>query len=328
MDLAQQLHSRIRESFATAADGRRFVHIRAVAEWLLAPERDHARRIDLIYSALNPDVQSDAVFVIPDVQAKVKLFCILYEIGCVNMFSFFSCHTILDAQLPLSHGTLKRLAESDVSESLKSRAEVFFDAQWSYCPATFEIGCSRAFPPETILPFSRMIPISTDSHAKIYHVTIMKDYLGPSILELLNQANDDDTGHWDGTNVHFVMKTVSSRMADIALNEIRVFQSLGKNENIVRYICDFTFRGEICILLERGKYDLYQYFSFQESPVLRRDIAGFWASLVPAVKGLVTMHAHHSDGEGGECVPGYAGSVSEFYYRTRSTNICTVGMAT
>jgi hypothetical protein len=296
----------------SAIGGRSFVRIAPVAEWLTAicPRTKHdiapTTRIDDLYSAWLSRNELSAIPMTLDTRNQIRIFCILFEIDRLDVVDIF--REISDENLPLSLERLSHFGENTKSAWRESDVEMFYRAQWTYCPVTFELAQSRAYESDLILPISDMSLIGAGNTARVYKVLIPEEYLGPRIKEALGFTQSGD-GNVE-PDVHLVMKTFESNMSNVGINEIKAYQLLQDNENCVRYLCDFEYAGKRSIILEQGVYDLYDFFTSYQPPILGKDIVEFWRSLLSVVKAIEfiqEMKVETKDDQGNPRVVTYSG---------------------
>lgn len=320
MGLVAEFRSKLKESTLTSAlDGRSFVRSSLVAEWLTSHsatptihDTTPMRRMDDIYSALHPGRKSLPSSLVQNAGVQVKLFCILFTIGCLETLDVFWSYTLLDRDLPLSLEKLQVVANTDSCKYFESFANKFYRAQWPFCPATFDLFQAKTLESEHVLPLSRMKMIGAGGTARVYQIAVPEEFLGPHFVDRLSFARFKDTEGAVGPSVQLVMKTYQKNMADIGHNEVRVYRLLKSNQNFVQYLCDFSHDGKLSILLEQGELDLNEYFSCQSPPVLQKNVTGFWCALSSVVKSIEDIHEMSieiSRGQGESSFVEYSGSV-------------------
>jgi hypothetical protein len=315
MGLVAEFRSILRQStFTSALDGRPFIRFSLVAEWLTTlTNRDTAptRRIDDIRSLLCPKKKSLESSNAQNADNQIKSFCILFTIGCLEMLDNLSPHILLDRDLPLSMRKLQELALKDASDRFTSFINDFFEAQWPFCPATFDLSKDKTLKSECVIPISDMKIIGAGRTACIYEVTVSEEFLEPCLAESLSFARSRDIDDGVGSDLQLVLKTYETNMTDIGRNEASVYQLFKGNENFLSYVCNFNNAGRLNILLEKGQEDLDEFFATQSPPVLQKDISSFWYALSDIVEGIENIHETRieiADDRGESSVVEYSGS--------------------
>lgn len=315
MGLVAEFRSILRQStFTSALDGRSFVRFSPVAEWLTTlTNRDTAptRRIDDIHSLLCPKKKNLEYSNVQNADIQIKSFCILFTIGCLEILDILSPYTLLDRDLPLSMRMLQELAHKDASDRFTSFINDFFEAQWSFCPATFDLSKDKTLKSEFVIPISSMKIIGAGRTACIYEVTVSEEFLEPSLADSLSFSRSRDIDDAVGSDFQLVLKAYETSMTDIGHNEASVYELLKGNHNFLSYVCNFNNAGRLNILLEKGQEDLDEFFATQSPPVLQKEISNFWYALSDIVEGIENIHQTRievADGRGKSSVVGYSGS--------------------
>ena len=121
---------------------------------------------------------------IPPLKANsVLVFCILLELGLGHLLTSFTSNGISDASLPIKEQDLRSLSWNLGVGETKLTVD-FFEMQWRFCPAMFELDGCDEWPPGTIVPICRQNLIAQGRTANVYEVAIPEDFIGKRLRHI------------------------------------------------------------------------------------------------------------------------------------------------
>lgn len=183
MDLITLFHQTLRLLTKPSAISGEFVLIQEVSKWLSTRLPDSGdTHFDRIYAALGPCA------VRPDLDLHLKTFCILFQINACHIWDRFVSLGVQDYDLPLSISTLEEFLGMP-----EKAARLFFDIQWRYCAAHFDLARSNIWQPETVIPVRKKRLIAAGNTAKVSQIAIPEEYLSAELAETLSWARFTDS---------------------------------------------------------------------------------------------------------------------------------------
>jgi len=123
------------------------------------------------------------------------LICILLQIGLGHLIASFKNYGISDESLPISREELTSIS-SKLEVSQTKVVVDFFEFQWRFHPAVFELERDEQWPVEMVIPIYRQTLIAEGRTAKVYEISIPEDFVGPRLRRAAptSRYKDPDVG--------------------------------------------------------------------------------------------------------------------------------------
>jgi hypothetical protein len=338
--LLETFYQGIRSHSLLSVSGKAFVRTRRLKLWLNSTDESAGEETETILESLFNTVVANSVsrhpITTPWDSDTVLIFSILLQLGQANLLPEIIENGISDKSLPLTKDDLRVL-------SLQIDVDTFFEMQWQYCGATFELDGDYEWPEEMVIPICSQNLMAEGRTAKVYEVAIPREFLGPKLAHAFwycrYKGSDADvepvlessfpyseTEFDDADQFYrFALKTFDKWDAELGKREIAVWQHLKSNKEFVRPLAAFKSRENRSsselektndakesynILFEWCEMDLGIYFESKNAPVMSQDIELFWTNLSRLAETLEQLHgaSHKADLEF-EALTGYVGYV-------------------
>ncbi|KAH6672041.1 hypothetical protein B0J14DRAFT_85731 [Halenospora varia] len=221
------------------------------------------------------------------VSAYSKIFCILIWVGKIESLPvFMGCDDLNDQHLPFKFHD--RPSQFPIDPTAPRFFEEFCQAQWRFCPPTFDANCNRRLEKEYVLPFTKKKQIAKGASATISTIEIYPLY---NALPLLANATN-------GSATIFALKTYQGRDAEKSWsNEVQTFQKLrdvGSSPNVIGFYTAFKHGSTWhCILEYADRGSLEQYLRLNMPPKDKINIARLWKRVLGLIRGLKDLQNGH-----------------------------------
>lgn len=194
--------------------GRTFLRIKRLAKWL------KKNTGTLLWAAYSQENRSSLPINERQVQnstfgdGPILVFGVLLELKYGHFIDLFHSvrlahrlpHSLYDLETALKAGGDPRLTEEDAIEL----ARRFDNAQWRYCPPSFDWLHVQKHLPQHIIPIIRKEAInSKGGTAKVYQIAVLEDYVGKEMAELISFSKYQSEGDGLG-QVSCVQASLSS----------------------------------------------------------------------------------------------------------------------
>lgn len=173
--------------------GKSFVLTEQLKIWLNARSdgRDTKTPLEIFFDAVVASAGSEDQTMLSIMPNAALVFCILLELGLGKLIVSFTRHGISDKSIPIQLQDLRNLSRVLGVSETKLAAD-FFEMQWRFCPAVFELDMDGEWLPEMILPICSQNLIAEGRTARVYEVSIPEDFVGTRLRQTLPSSRYED----------------------------------------------------------------------------------------------------------------------------------------
>jgi len=321
--------------------GRKYIRVQKLTNWLKSEVttttgRKDATRLHMLLNHAYRNLPGPGYPIDPSVicaqgSTCLCVFSILLELDCGNLVYHFNKVDITDNALPIRLRTLKRkvneLESNGTAVQVQTLAQQFYQRQWAYCPAIFELNMGKIFPHNRVMPLCKKEQINDKGGtAHLTQIEVLEEFIGDTLEEYVHSSRYEDKRDDLGFRYSFALKTFKKRYESVYNNERDAFNGLRDNDKVVRYLGHFeqevvradtnaaqgrrlsgheieTEAGETenevidkertkyNILLEYGEFDLGDLFGGARSPPSQaKEIMGFYKNLFEVADAVRRVH--------------------------------------
>jgi hypothetical protein len=317
-----------------SVSGKSFVLTEQLKAWLASKPNgpDAQNLLGSLFDAVRIHRGSE-IKTAPSVPENFALvFCILLEHRLEDYLDGLTSHGITNNSLPVSISDLRDLA-TDLGISETKLTVDFYEMQWRFRPAVFELDMDEEWPPEMIVPICSQVLIAEGRTARVYEVSIPEEFIGKRLRQVMSAARREDSqdpARWVSLrcscslklvnelsinqSYRFALKAFDDLHAKFGKREMAAFRVLQNHENLLRPLAAFSTTGNrdpegspvsrtaYSILLEYGDVDLSEYFTTANPPTTFSEIQEFWKSLCGVVEAVAQLHRRYENVTAEKCI--------------------------
>ena len=181
--------------------GRLYVLVWQLTNWLKSkrPETETTQANILLWAAYYRN-QPKILFLPPEahqIQAEKNccliIFSILLKLDLGHLVDHFQRWGQFDVHLPINRSLLQQKFKNISVSNAPKLAMRFDEMQWRFCPAILELGMSREFGGDRVMPICGKEEINTKGGtAKLWQIKVQEEFVGPKLRNAALSAKFSD----------------------------------------------------------------------------------------------------------------------------------------